>query len=426
MKEDFLHYLWKFKKFTFAKAETTSNKQITLVSVGQHNLLAGPDFFNASLHIDGQLWAGNVEIHIKSSDWYAHGHETDVAYDNVVLHVVWEHDVDVYRKDNTAIPTLELKDFVSKEALSNYKALFAQRPSTWINCDNDLPEVPEMLQVNWLERLYFERLERKTKSIKPIFNYVHMDWEATLFVLLMRGFGTKVNANSFQSLAEKVTFSVVRKCAQSPFQLEALLLGLGDLLSDTAVDSYSLQLQGEFEFIKHKYHLEIDGILPIQFYKLRPDNFPTIRLSQVAQLYNAQGNLFQKLMSAVCVKEMYELLSVKASPYWDTHFSFGKSQKARVKKLTKSFMNLLIINAIIPLRFFYGQHTGKDESEVLLEMMQAIPAESNTIIKKYNSKRPKATNAQETQALIEMHSEYCKPNKCLSCAIGNFLIGKTP
>lgn len=422
MKEDFLHYLWKFKKFAFAKAKTTTNKQITLVSVGQHNLLAGPDFFNATLRIGEQLWAGNVEIHIKSSDWYVHSHETDPAYDNVILHVVWEHDVDIFRKDNTAIPTLVLQDYVSKEALSNYKSLFSQQSTTWINCENDLGEVPEILQENWLERLYFERLERKTEKLKPILNGVQMDWEAALFVLLMRGFGTKINANAFQSLAEKIPFSIVRKCAQSPFQLEALLLGLGGLLAHETVDSYPLQLQVEYEFIKHKYHLDTEGILPIQFYKLRPDNFPTIRLSQVSQLYHTHTNLFHKLMSVSTVEEMYVILSIKASPYWDTHFSFGKIQKPRAKKLTKTFMNLLIINAIIPLRFYYDQYIGKDESELLLEMMQGIAPESNSIIKKYNSIRTKAVNTQETQSLLELHAKYCKPNKCLSCAIGNYLI----
>ena len=423
MKEDFLHYLWKFKKFAFAKAKTATNKSITLVSVGQHNHLAGPDFFNASLHIDRQLWAGNVEIHLKSSDWYAHGHETDTAYDNVILHVVWEHDIDIFRKDNTPIPTLVLSNYVSLEALENYKTLFVQQSTKWINCENDITSVPEMLQENWLERLYLERLARKTEKITPILPRVNNDWEATLFVLLMRGFGTKINANSFQSLAEKIDFSVVRKCAFDPFKLEALLFGMGALLPAETIDSYPMQLQGEYEFLRHKFRIDSEGILPLQFYKLRPDNFPTIRLSQIVQLYHKHSNLFHKLMSASTLDQVYDIFNVQASTYWDTHFSFGNEQKHRPKKLTKSFIDLLIINVIIPLRFFYTQHLGKDESEILLVMMQSVQPEVNMTIKKYNSIREKARSAQETQALLELKSMYCDAHKCLSCAIGNYLIG---
>ena len=422
MQEDFLHYLWKFKKYAFAKAETTTGLPITLINVGQHNYLAGPDFFNATLVIDDQTWAGNVEIHLKSSDWYAHNHEVDTAYDNVILHVVWEHDVEIYRKDNTAIPTLVLKNLVAEAALRSYKELFNNQSQKWINCENSIREIPEMIQSNWLERLYFERLTRKTEDITPMLNKVNGDWEAALFVLLMRSFGTKVNANAFQSIAEKLDFSIVRKCAQEPFRLEALLLGMGGLLPENAIESYAMQLQGEYEFVSHKFQIASDGVLPVQFYKLRPDNFPTIRLSQIAQLYHKHSNLFNQLMTVDDIAALYSIFDISASHYWDTHFSFSKEQKKRRKKLTTSFIDIVIINAIIPLRFFYNQYMGKDESEVLLSMVQAIKPESNSIIKKYNTLRDRAKNAQETQALIELKANYCDLNKCLSCAFGNYLI----
>lgn len=424
MQEDFLHYVWKFKKYAFAKAHTTLNFPITLVQVGHHNTLAGPDFFNAKLHIADQLWAGNVEIHLKSSDWYAHRHEDDPAYENVILHVVWEHDVNVFRKDNTPIPTLELKNFVSKEALHNYQELFANQKSKWINCEQDLSQVPKYVQDNWLERLYFERLGRKTERIKDILKSSNNDWEATLFTMLARNFGTKINGDSFETIAQSLDFSVIRKCANEPFRLESLLFGLGGLLPDDSTDSYALQLETEYEFQKHKHSLNENGVLPVQFFKLRPDNFPTIRLSQLAQLYFTHLNLFQKLMRTDSVTAMYDLFAVQASPYWDTHFSFGTQQKKRAKKLTKSFIDLIIINTIIPLRFYYSQHQGKDENELILEMIQTIKPEQNTIIKKFNTLRPKAQNAQETQALIELKSNYCDPNHCLQCGIGNWLLGK--
>ena len=425
MKEDFLHYLWKYKKYAFAKAQTTSGAPITLVAVGQHNQLSGPDFFNASLYIEEQLWAGNVEIHSKSSDWYAHNHEKDPAYDNVILHVVWEHDVEIYRKNNEVIPTLVLKDYVSQQALSNYKKLFEHQSQKWINCEAHIKSVPAMIQDNWLERLYFERLARKTQLIKPILKKVNNDWEATLFIMLLKGFGTKVNASAFQSIGEKVPFAVVRKCAQDPFTLEALLLGAGALLPDSTVDSYPMQLQGEFDFIKHKYGLDITGIMPVQFFKLRPDNFPTIRLSQIAQLYFKTPSLLSKVMAATTIEDLYNLFDIQASVYWDTHYSFGTGQKKRVKKLSKPFVAILLINAVLPLRFYYAQYLGKEEGELLLKMIQELKPEKNSIIKKFDLIRQKSKNAQESQALLELKSQYCDVNKCLSCGIGNYLISNS-
>ncbi len=425
MKEDFLHYLWKHKKFDFTQIKSTDGGDIIISQIGSHNHLAGPDFFNATLVIAGQQWAGNVEIHLKSSDWYAHGHEKDRAYDNVILHVVWEHDIAIYREDNSEIPTLELKKYVSQEALANYRNLFAQQSVKWINCENDIKNVPAMVQDHWLERLYFERLSRKTASIQLLLERLQNDWEALLFVLLARSFGTKVNGASFQSLAQSIPFKVIRKCAQEPFQFEALLFGMGNLLPDDTTDSYPMQLQGEFDFLESKFGLSTTGILPVQFFKLRPDNFPTIRLSQLAQLYNAHQQLFQKVVSAQNVEELYNVFDVKASPYWDTHYSFGASQKKRVKKLTKPFIDLLLINTVIPLKFYYAQHQGKDENDLILEMIQSIKPERNTIISTYNSIRNRqATNAQETQALLELKNFYCSPNKCLQCGIGNYLLGR--
>ncbi|WP_299769807.1 DUF2851 family protein [uncultured Dokdonia sp.] len=424
MREDFLHYLWKYKKFAFAKAKTTINTPITIIKLGEHNHLAGPDFFNARLSIGDQEWAGNVEIHIKSSDWYAHGHETDSAYDNVVLHVVWEHDIDIFRKDNTAIPTLQLKDYVAKDALANYTTLFENQSQKWINCENSISKVPDAIWNHWQERLYLERLERKTDAIKEILSHTNNDWEGALFVMLLRAFGTKVNGDSFQSLAEHIDFTVIRKCAQEPFRLEALLLGVGGLLPEDSVDSYVLQLQGEYEFVHHKFQLETEGILPIQFFKLRPDNFPTIRLSQLAMLYYTIPGLFQKLMHVEKLSDFYDILNVQASTYWDTHYSFSTLQKKRVKKLSKSFIDLLLINTIIPIKFAYSQYTGKEETDTILDFITAIKSEQNSIIKKYNEIRPKTESALHSQALIQLKTTYCSENRCLQCAVGNWLIGK--
>lgn len=424
MKEDFLHYLWKYKKFDATALQTTSGHAIDLVKVGQHNLLAGPDFFNASLYIDSQLWAGNVEIHLKTSDWYAHGHEIDEAYDTVILHVVWDHDIDIYRKDNTSIPTLQLSEYVSKEALQNYKYLFANKNKRWISCENDISDIPEMTYSNWMERLYFERLAQKTTVIDPLLSQTNGDWEAVFFVLLMRSFGTKVNGDAFQSIAQHIPYTIVRKCSQSPFGLEALLLGSAGLLPVKTIDSYALQLQSEYDFMVTKFGIQTNGILSVQFYKLRPNNFPTIRISQVAQLYHKHQQLFHKMMNAQSLQQIYDLFNVQASTYWDTHYNFSKEQKKHPKKLTRSFIDLVIINTIIPLRFIYTKHLGLDENEIILQLIQEVKKEKNSIIDKFSLLGLKIKNAQESQSLLQLKSRYCDEFKCLSCAVGNYVMGR--
>ncbi len=433
MREDFLHYLWKHKKFGFSPNEasakggtlrTITNQSISLKSVGQHNHGAGPDFFNARLLLDNQEWAGNIEIHIKSSDWYAHGHETDIAYDNVILHVVWEHDIDIYRSDNTPLPTLQLKDYVSTVQLTNYRSLFAQQDKRWIHCENLLPQVPGRVWNDWQERLYFERLQHKTERIQELLSTSQGDWEQVLFIMLARNFGTKVNGNAFQSLAQGVDFNVVRKCAQEPFRLEALLLGIGKLLPKDSVDSYALQLQGEYEFVKHKFQIRYEEVLPIQFFRLRPANFPTIRLSQLAMLYHRFPALFQLLMKASNLEKLYDIFNVSASTYWDTHFNFRKAQNKRSKKLTKTFVDLLLINTVIPLKFAYYQHLGQENQENILELIGQIKAEKNSIVQQYDRLKPKTISAMQSQALIQLKDAYCSKHQCLQCGVGNWILGK--
>lgn len=433
MREDFLHYLWKFKKFAFLPSQastrggafrTISNQSITLKSVGQHNHGAGPDFFNARLLLDDQEWAGNVEIHLKSSDWYAHGHENDSAYDNVILHVVWEHDVAVFRADNTPLPTVVLKEYVLEQHLANYSKLFEQQNKRWIPCENQLSEVPDTIWYHWQERLYFERLQHKTEKIQKVLTTSNNDWEQVLFIMLARNFGTKVNGAAFQSLAQRIDFGVVRKCAQEPFRLEALLLGAGGILPEDSVDSYALQLQAEYEFVKHKFQVDPTGVLPIQFFKLRPANFPTLRLSQLAMLYHSAPGLFQRVMKASSLDELYAIFEISASSYWDTHFNFGKTQKKRSKNLTKPFIDLLLINTVIPLKFAYNQHLGKEEQLEILDVIGQINPEKNAVVQKYDTLRPKSINAMQTQALIQLKNEYCTNYQCLQCGVGNWLIGK--
>ena len=421
MQEDFLHYIWKHRKFDNLKLKSVDDELIAITSVGQHNLNSGPDFFNAQLRIGNQLWAGNVEIHIKSSDWFAHNHEIDKAYDNVILHVVWEHDTEVFRKDNTAIPTLELKHHVNQDSLQNYQKLFS-KSQKWINCENDFIEVGDFILHSWLERLYFERLERKSIEIESMLKRSANNWEAVLFQLLAKNFGLKVNGDAFLSLANSFDFSVIRKTQSSPLSLEALFFGQMGLLENDIQDPYFLELKKEYGFLSNKFKLSQQGVLPLQFFRLRPPNFPTIRLSQLVNLYSVQNNLFSQIIDTHDLKALYEIFSISTSQFWETHYTFGKASRKSIKKTSKAFIDLLLINTIIPLKFSYAKQQGKDINENLLVLMQQLKSEKNSIIEKFNSLKNVSSSALQSQALLQLKNAYCDKNKCLQCAIGNALI----
>ena len=423
MREDFLHYLWKHKKMSVLKLATTEYEPVELISVGQQNVNSGPDFFNAQLRIAGQLWAGNVEIHIKSSDWFLHNHESDKAYDNVILHVVWEHDTDVFRNDNSKLPTLVLKDFVSENAIQNYKALL-NNSGNWINCENDFANVDDFVIQNWLERLYLERLEAKSKIIEELLKQSNNDWEAVLFKLLAKNFGLKVNGEAFYSLANSFDFMVIRKLQSNVVQLEALLFGQTDMLNKDIEDAYYKILQNEYNFLKQKFKLKNEGVLPLQYFRLRPTNFPTIRLSQLAMLYHSEQNLFSKTINLNCAKEFYKLLVSGTTAFWETHYTFDKTSKFTRKKISKSFIDLLLINTIIPLKYCYEKHNGQDNHEGVLKLIQEIKAEKNSIVDKFQSIKPVSNSAFQSQALLQLKNTYCNMNKCLQCAIGNTILNK--
>lgn len=423
MQEELLHYIWKHKKLDVGHLKTVQNEPIDIVLAGQHNLNSGPDFFNAQLRIGEQLWAGNVEIHVKSSDWFVHNHEQDIAYDNVILHVVWEHDTEVFRKDNTEIPTLELKNYIDKQLLENYNRLYSNQ-NKWINCEYHFAEVDEFIVDNWLERLYFERLERKSNAINELLVNSKNDWEAVLFKLLAKTFGLKVNGEAFFSLAQSIDFSIVRKIQSKPEQLEALLFGQASLLEGDLQNSYYLNLVNEYQFLKQKFQLEHQQVLPLKFFRLRPPNFPTIRLSQLAMLYHQQPHLFSKVIAINSLKEFYEVFDISTSLFWETHYTFEKQSKISTKKLTKAFVDLLIINTILPLKFCYAKDTGQKIEDQIIKIASAIASEDNSIVKAFNGLKKVSNSSLQSQALIQLKNEYCSKNKCLQCAVGNAIIIK--
>ncbi len=428
MQEDFLHYVWKFQKFNTRDLETTNGDSIEITTVGRHNTDSGPDFFNAQISIGGQLWAGNIEIHLKSSEWYVHKHENDVNYDNVILHVVWEYDADIFRKNNTSIPTCELKHLIEPQALSKYRDLFSKNHK-WINCENNFGQVDEFLLKNWLERLFIERLERKSKRILSELYDCNNHWEALLFRLLCKNFGMMVNREAFLSVARSLDFSIVKKCTQDQFELESLLMGQAGLLTEEKEEGYYKALQKNYQYQKHKFGLKCGGIISPKFFRLRPPNFPTIRLSQLASLYFSKKQLFSEVIFDISVNEpkktidaLYSVFNVSAGQYWDSHFNFGVTSVKRKKVLTKKFVDVLLINTIIPLQFCYAKQMGKDNIEALLNLTSVIRSEENTIVKKFNELRSMSLNSLDSQALLQLKNEYCTKMRCLECAIGNSIL----
>lgn len=423
MKEDFLHYLWKFKKFDTLNLQTFNGEKITISSVGQYLELAGPDFFNAQITIGDQKWAGNVEIHVKSSDWYAHNHEKDTAYENVILHVVWEHDTEIFRKNNSEIPVLEIKKYVDSETIASYQSLIT--PKSWIFCEKQLTAIPQFAFKNWQERLFFERLERKSKPIFELLQQTNQDWEAVLFCLLARNFGLNTNGEIFLKIAQSIPFSIIRKESFETENLEALFFGTAGLLDLEKEDAYFKDLKFRYFYLLHKYQLEKIIVEPVQFFKHRPDNFPTIRLSQLASLYHLHQNLFSKIIASNLVAAIYEMLDVVASDYWQNHYQFDKESPKKKKKLSRSFIELIIINTIIPLQFAYAGSQGKEISEDLIRLLDEVTPEKNAVIDKFASFGIKSKTAFESQSLLQLKNEYCNKSRCLECAVGVELLKRS-
>ena len=423
MNEDFLYYVWQYKLFSRGKLQTTENQDIYIKKAGMHNKNTGPDFLNAQIEIDHQIWAGNVEIHVKSSDWYLHKHEEDVNYDAVILHVVWEYDTAVFMKNNKALPTLELKNVVDKNLLSNYNALRYQK-QYWIPCEKHIPTVSKFLIDNWLGRLYFERLEQKSTLIKALLVQCNADFEAVLFKLLAKNFGLKINGDAFLQLANAIDFSIIRKVRFDENELTALFFGQAGFLEDDLEEVYHQNLKTTHTYLKHKYKLKSIAKNTFQFFRMRPNNFPTIRIAQLASLYFNHQHLFSKLMHISKKDDFYQIFNFTISDFWQTHYTFEKVSKKSPKRITKSFVDLILINTILPLKFVYLQHRNEFDQEPFLDVIRQIKSEKNSIISKFSDLKIKANTAMDSQALFQLKNNYCTQKKCLHCAIGNDLLRK--
>ncbi|WP_445747779.1 DUF2851 family protein [Polaribacter sp.] len=421
MKEEFLYYVWQYQLFYKKTLKTVHNEEINILKVGVQNKNAGPDFLNAHIKIGDETWVGNLEMHVKSSDWYVHNHENDSNYDAVILHVVWEHDVEVFAKNNQPIFTLELKNYIDNDLIIKYNSI-VNDSKRWIPCEQQIHQIDSFLLNNWLERLYFERLENKSEFIKELLQKTHFDFEAVLFMLLAKNFGLKINGEAFFKLATSFDFSIVQKVRFDEMQLSALLFGQAGFLDEDVEIPFHNQLRMEYNYLKHKYQLQSIYKRNFQFFRMRPPNFPTIRLAQLVNLFHQHQHLFSKIIEIDQKEDFYKLFNVEVLDFWKNHFTFETTSKKSAKRLTKSFVDLLLINTIIPLKFVYLQTKTDFDEETILRLIQQITPEKNSIIEAFENVKISAKNAMESQALIELKNNYCTKKRCLQCAIGIKLI----
>lgn len=425
MNENFLQYLWQFRLFYKDGLSTTEGKSLQVIRAGIPNQHAGPDFFDARLIIDGTAWAGNVEIHIRASDWQHHRHHLDSTYNNCILHVVYEADSITIAQDGSLIPAFEIKNKFPAYLWNNYLALLGTKG--WVSCQHRLREIEPVTWTHWFDRLVVERLESKVIRIQESLSVLKNDWQEVFHQFLMKNFGFQVNALPFEMLSRVLPFRILIRHQDRPEQLEALLLGCSGLLSSSYSDSYVTGLYREYLALSRLYSLKnLSGEL-WKFLRLRPGNFPTIRLAQVADLYHRHDDLFRLLMEDCSLPDMLKILAARASSYWDTHYIPGKESPVRPKILGSDSSENLIINTVVPFLFAWGKWKDSPvHCDRALQILERLSPENNYITRGWVTAGVKAQNALQSQALLQLRNDHCLEKKCLNCGIGTRLINSLP
>tara|TARA_B100001109_G_scaffold255813_1_gene261055 strand:+ start:7430 stop:8710 length:1281 start_codon:yes stop_codon:yes gene_type:complete len=425
MREDFLHYIWKFQLFNSNDLFSQEGEIVQVLKPGVHNVNAGPDFFNGQVILDKTRWAGNIEIHLKSSDWKQHNHQHDDAYDKVILHVVWENDESIRRENGEIIPTIELKGRVKLDLLNRYEDL--QKSQFWVPCQDAISQVKKSTIAHQMDRAVIERLEDKSKKVEQLLQFYKNDWEQTLYHLLCKYFGFKVNAVPFELLANALPYQIIRKHQSNLFELEALLFGQAGLLDLEFEEDYPKRLQKQYVFLKSKYNLKSIEPSLWKFSKLRPPNFPTIRIAQLATLLFNSSGFFQTLIQTNAYNELFDLIKVQASTYWNNHFTLDKlSKQNRLKELGNQSVDMLIINVLCPLLIAYAHETANEiHKQNAIDLLEQVSSEKNIIIRKWKELGIESNSAYDSQALIQQKLNYCDLKKCLTCMIGSEILMKS-
>lgn len=414
MNEKLLQYLWNFKIFKSFDFKDVAGNDLDVLDFGRWNFDSGPDFLFGKIKTGNFILAGNIELHVRSSDYIFHQHSGNPEFENLILHAVFIHDVEVEELNNKGIPTLELKEYIDENLLWKYESLLKE--NQFIPCSKlfDVKKIP----FNFFEENLLKKLDEKSIEIEQALYLNKNNYEALLFQNLAYAFGLKVNAQIFKQMAEGLDFSVVNKIRQNQTQLEALFFGMSSWLEKPEEDQTKIWRR-EFDFLKLKYQLPDVRFTP-KFSKLRPPNFPTVRLSQLASLYHLNLSLFSKLMAAKNIEEIYKIFEkVKASKFWNNRFNFGKTSPVEGEKLlTKDFVDLILINAILPLKYTYHKNLEENIAEEIINFYRKISPEKNTIIDGWISLNVKVENALETQALLFHYKNFCEKKNCLNCSIG--------
>ena len=419
MTEDFLQYVWQHQLLDHGLA-TIDGQPVVVLHAGEQNRDAGPDFFNARVRVGEVEWAGNVEIHVRTSDWKTHRHSEDKAYNNIILHVVYEHDCEIVLHDGRRPPTVELKQYLHPSLIANYDALMRPDDSVVVPCANRITEVPVFMVRSFMERLAIERIETKTEVARRLLDESRGGWEQTCYWLMAHYFGGRVNALPFELLAKSTDQRLLYRWKDDPQRVEALLMGQAGLLEGCFEDDYPRKLQADYNAIGKAAALNPIGGYLWKFYCLRPSSFPTIRISQFAKLLSESSNVFATLLNISDIKELEKKFDQCASDYWNNHYKFDKaSDKASVKRIGKVQARSLIINAWVPLLFLYGVEHGQEQrKEQAVGLLEQMPAEDNAVIRRWQRAGIIPSNAVESQALIQLYNRYCAGRRCLECGIG--------
>ena len=413
MNENLLQYLWKYKIFSKLDFKDTDGNPIEILDFGTLNTNSGPDFSLAKIKTKNIVLAGNIEIHVKSSDWYFHNHDLQKDYQSVILHVVYFNDTDVSELKEAGIPTLELKEYINEEILAKYQTL--ENQYQFIPCESifDASKVPFLFS----EETLLKKLDEKSIEIEQLLTQSKNNYEAVLFQKLAYSFGLKVNAEIYQNIAENIDFKIIQKISQNQFQLESLLFGKGNLLEKETETNQ--KWKREFEFLKIKFKIS-EQTFPVKFLRLMPPSFPTIRFSQLAMLYHLQPNLFSKILKAKNIQELKSLFEkVKTSDFWENHYTFEKASEEKIeKKLSDDFIEILLINAVLPIIYTYFKNINPEKTDQVLEFYKNLSPEKNSIISSWKKLNVKFSSALETQAFLYHHKHLCSYKNCLNCNIG--------
>lgn len=414
--EYLLHYTWKHRLFPLKELFTTDGLPVEVVDVGLHNTDSGPDFFNAKIKIDGTMWVGNVEIHLKSSDWYAHSHNEDKAYDNVILHVVETDDLPAINTEGKAVATLQLP--IPQHVRENYSQLM--RTDSYPPCYRIIPSLPLLTVHSFLSALQTERLNQKAERIENQRLKHDLNWEDAFFVTMARNFGFSVNGEAFENWAQHIPLRAVDKHRDNLFQIEAIFFGQAALLEgeDTDNDYYN-RMKKEYRYLAHKFGMKPIQAVQWRFLRMRPTNFPHIRLAQLANLYHKSEGLLSQLIEAETTDEVCKLLTTEATGYWKTHYTFKHESPSKTKSLSQTSKNLLIINTVAPFLYAYGRYKGNEGLCLrAINFLEQLKAEDNHIVRTWEQCGLKVNNAADSQALIQLKREYCDVRKCLYCRFG--------